>query len=107
MKEHDKLWQKNLAKLLDLHDLKKKIIAHVNNESENLNAITTTIKYIINCEVLGMEEGLQSTCCSHAIFKACQYGTIEKKVCKNFKTIFLLSLPSLIYKSAYYLAKKT
>ncbi len=61
------------------------------DEGTNLNAITTTIKYMMNCEVLGMEESFLSTCFGHAFFKTCQYGIVEKKVCKNLNHIFIKS----------------
>ncbi len=43
---------KNLIKLLDLHDLRKKIITYVKDEGANLNVITTIVKFMMNCEVL-------------------------------------------------------
>jgi hypothetical protein len=46
---------RNLTKLLDQYDLIMKIIAYVKNESANLNAITTLLQYVMNCEVLDME----------------------------------------------------
>jgi hypothetical protein len=62
---------KNITKLLDLHDLKKKIITYVVDKGANLNAITTNVNSMMNCEVSGMEESFQSTCFGHAFFKAC------------------------------------
>ncbi len=46
---------RNLTKLLDQYDLRMKIIAYVKNESANLNTMMTTLKYVMNCEVLDME----------------------------------------------------
>ncbi len=65
---------KKLTKLLDQYDLRKKFIAYVKDEGANLNAITTTLKFVVNCEVLGMEESFQGTCLGHAFSKTCQYG---------------------------------
>jgi len=48
--------------LLDLHDLKKKIITYVVDEGANLNAIIISVNSTMNCEVRGMEESFQSTC---------------------------------------------
>jgi hypothetical protein len=62
---------KNIIKLLDLHDLKKKIITYVVDEGANLNAIIINVNSKMNCEVRGMEESFQSTCFGHAFFKAC------------------------------------
>jgi hypothetical protein len=41
--------------------------------------MTTTLKFVMNFEILGMEESFKGTCFGHAFSKACQYGTIEKK----------------------------
>ncbi len=45
----------------------------------------------MNYEVFGLEESFQSNCFGHAFFKAYQYGTIEKKICKNLKHISIKS----------------
>jgi hypothetical protein len=85
-----------LTKLLYQHDFKKKIVTYVKDEGANLNAMTTTLKYIMNCEILGMEESVESTYFGHAFSKACQYRTIEKKVYKNLKHISIKSVKSNI-----------
>jgi hypothetical protein len=46
---------RNLIKLLDQYDLRKKIVAFVKDEVANLNAMTTTLKYVVDCEILDME----------------------------------------------------
>jgi hypothetical protein len=46
---------RNLTKLLDQYDLRMKIIAYVKNEGANLNAMTTTLKYVVDCEILDMK----------------------------------------------------
>jgi hypothetical protein len=73
---------RNLIELLDQYDLKKKIIAYVKDEGANLNVMTTTLKFVVNCEVLGMEESFQGTCFSHAFSKTYQYGIAKDFFCK-------------------------
>ncbi len=70
---------RNVTKLLDQYDLRKIIIAYVKDEGANLNVMTTTLKFMVNYEILGMEESFQGTCFGHAFSKACQYGTTLKK----------------------------
>jgi hypothetical protein len=41
---------RNLIELLYQYDLRKKIVAYVKDEGENLNAMTTTLKFVVNCE---------------------------------------------------------
>jgi hypothetical protein len=62
---------KNLIKLLDNYALRRKIIAYVKDEGSNLNIMATTLKLIINCDMLGLEENCQGRCFGHAFSKAC------------------------------------
>jgi hypothetical protein len=59
---------RNLKKLLDSYGLSKKIIAYIKDEGENLS-MTTTLKYVVNYEVLGLEESFSGTCFGHAFSK--------------------------------------
>jgi hypothetical protein len=45
--------------------------------------MTCTLKIIIRCDILGLEESYQSICFGHAFSKACQYATTNEKVCKD------------------------
>ncbi len=62
---------RNLTKLLHQYDLRKKIVAYAKDEGANLNAMTIALIFVMNCEVLGMEESFQGTCFGHAFSKAC------------------------------------
>jgi hypothetical protein len=42
-----------------------------------------TLKAIVSCDMLGLQERFQSTCFGHAFFKVYQYPTIDEKVCKD------------------------
>ncbi len=44
----------NLTDLLDKFDLRKKIIANVKDEGCTLNAMTSTLKFVVSCETLGL-----------------------------------------------------
>jgi hypothetical protein len=52
---------RSLTKLLNKYGLRKKIITYVKNEGSNLNAMTITLKAVVNCESLGLEENFQGT----------------------------------------------
>ncbi len=71
--------------MLDQYDLRKKVIEYVKDEGANLNALTVILKSMVDCEVLGMEKSFQGSCFGHLFYKACQYGTTKKKVCKNLR----------------------
>jgi diacylglycerol kinase family enzyme len=59
---------RNLIKLLNQYDLRKKIVAYVKDEGANLNAMTTTLNFVVDCEVLGLEDSFQGICFGHAFF---------------------------------------
>jgi len=43
----------------------------------------TTLKSIVSCDMLGLEENFQGVYIGHAFSKTCQYVTIDEKVCKD------------------------
>jgi hypothetical protein len=51
-----------------------------------------TLKSIISCDMLGLEEFFQGTCFGHAFSKVCQYATTKKKVCKNLQYALIKSV---------------
>jgi hypothetical protein len=76
-----------LKELLDFYGLSKKIIAYVKDGGTNLNFMTTSLKFVVNCEVLRLEENFNGSYFGHASSKTCQYSTIEKRVCKDLKYV--------------------
>jgi len=81
-----------LEELLDSYGLNKKIIAYVKDEGANLNFMTIVLKYVVNCEVLGLEESFNGTCFGHAFFETYYYVIVEEKVCKNLKCVLIKSM---------------
>jgi hypothetical protein len=67
----------------------KTIIAYVKNEGSNLIAIATTLKSIIKCKVLGLDESFQ-TCFGHFFKKKCEYVITNKNL--RFISIKLVQL---------------
>jgi hypothetical protein len=49
------------------------------------------LKFVVNCESFSLEENVQGTCFRHAFSKACQYGVVEEKVCRNLKYVSIKS----------------
>jgi hypothetical protein len=72
---------------LDKYDLRKKIIVYVKDETFNFNAMTIVLKSIVICEYFGIKESFQGTCFGHAFSKACQYGIVKEKNCRNLKYV--------------------
>ncbi len=59
----------NLSELLDSYGLKKKIIAYVKDGGAISNSMTTTLKFVVNCEILGLEESFNGVYFGHAFLK--------------------------------------
>jgi hypothetical protein len=51
--------------------------------------LTNVLKFVVKCEILGLEENFLGTCFGHIFSKACQYATIDDKVCQNLKYVFI------------------
>jgi hypothetical protein len=49
----------NLSNLLDFLGLRKKIITFVKNEGVNLNVMTSAPRFIMNCDILRLEESFK------------------------------------------------
>jgi hypothetical protein len=49
--------------------------------------MTIALKYVVNYELLGLEESYQGSCFEHAFSKACQYGIVDDKVCRRLKHV--------------------
>ncbi len=45
---------KDLIELLGKYNLREKIIAYVKDEGSNLKVMTTTLRSIVNCNILGL-----------------------------------------------------
>jgi hypothetical protein len=51
--------------------------------------MTTSLKSLVSCNVLGLKESFQGTCFDHAFSKVCQYATTYEK---NYKSLRNLSI---------------
>lgn len=69
----------------------EKIGLHVKDEGYNLNIMIIVFKYVVNYELLGLEESYQRSWFENAFSKACQYGIIDDK-CEEGWNMFPLNL---------------
>ncbi len=83
---------RNLITLLDEYGLRKKIVTYIKDEKANLNGMKITLKFVVRCEILGLDENFQKTCFVHAFSKAYQYETTKEKVCKDLKYVSIKDL---------------
>jgi hypothetical protein len=61
----------------------------VKNDGSNLNAMTIVLKFVVNCEILGLDESFRSFYFGHVFSKACQYAITNKKIYRNFKFVLI------------------
>jgi hypothetical protein len=47
--------------------------------------MTIVLKYVVNCDILGLIESFQSSSFNHAFSKACQYSSTNENVYKGFE----------------------
>jgi hypothetical protein len=47
---------RKLIKLLNIYELRKKIVAYVKDEGFNLNIMVVTLKLVVICDVLSLKE---------------------------------------------------
>jgi hypothetical protein len=52
----------------------------------------STLKLVVNCEVLSVKENFHGTCFGHAFSKACQYATMDEKVLKGLKYVSIKTI---------------
>jgi hypothetical protein len=51
-----------------------KILCYVKDEGTNLDAMTTSLKSVISCEVLNLPTPFDGACFGHVMNKVTQYG---------------------------------
>jgi len=56
---------KNLIELLDTYDLKRIIVTSIKDEGFNVNTMIASLKSIVSCDVLGLEENFHGTLVVH------------------------------------------
>jgi hypothetical protein len=61
--------------VLTTYGLNVKILACVNNESNNISTMTFILISIVSCQVLGLKTPSIKSCWGHIMFKCCQYVT--------------------------------
>ncbi len=60
--------------------------------------MTISLKLIVSCDILGLEDSFEGTYFGLAFSTACQYALTNEKVCKGFKYVFVKTTQSDIYK---------
>jgi hypothetical protein len=71
----------------------------VKDEGANLNAMTLTLKFVMDCELFGLEDNFQNICFGHAFFKIMLMWENTKNIFIKFKYVSIKWF-SLVYKSA-------
>ncbi len=83
----------NLTKLLNQYGLRLKNITYVKDEGSNLTTMPTTLKSIVTCEILGLDESFQNTCFGHDFPRHVNMLQLMKRFAKTFN-LFISNLQS-------------
>jgi len=68
--------------------LASKILCYVKDKGPNIGNITTTLKYIISCEILNyLHVSFNGSCFGHAMNKTIQYATNVENISKDLGLI--------------------
>jgi hypothetical protein len=73
----------NLNNLLDFFGLRKKIITFIKDERVNLNAMTSALKSIVSCDILGLKESFNGSCFRHFFPRDAKMGLLKRKFVKT------------------------
>jgi hypothetical protein len=84
--------------LLDENGLRKKIIAYVKDERENLNAMRIAINLWLVVRLWVWKKVFRVIVFAISFFKTCQYVTTEKKVHEIFKCLSIQVIESNLQK---------
>jgi hypothetical protein len=90
----------NLTILLDEYRLKKEILIYVQHEGSNLNIVTFSLKFTMNCKCLGLEENFQGICLGMFFLKLVNMQQ-HMKHCAKISSMFLLILLDHILLTMY------
>ncbi len=55
--------------------------AYVKDEGSNIPTMTSTLAFVVSCEVLGLSTPFVGSCWGHVMFKCYQYAIDDSKVC--------------------------
>jgi hypothetical protein len=69
------------------HGLNTHVFAYVKDEGSNIPTMTSTLTFIVSCEVLGLSTPFVCSCWGHVMFECYQYAIDDSKVCVNFLSI--------------------
>ncbi len=53
--------------------------------------MTITLKFVVKCEIFGLDESFYGSYFGHVFSKPCQYATTDKKICMNLKFVLIKS----------------
>jgi hypothetical protein len=69
------------------HGLNIHVFAYVKPEGNNLDTMTSTLTFVVSCEVVGLSTFFVGSYWGHAMFKCFQYVIDESKVCVGLLSI--------------------
>ncbi len=97
----------NLTKLLDQYGLRSKIITYIKDEGSYLYFVTIVLKFVVKCEVLGLDESFQSFQSFFNVVNIPNSRTKERRgLITYYKTYGIIVLKKHVNANQYVIAKK-
>lgn len=73
--------------MLQPFQLVDKVVAYVKDDSSNLATLVASLSSMVTYRPFGMALPHVGTCFGHAMSKACQYATMNEKVCRGVSKV--------------------
>ncbi len=67
-------------------------IVYIKYEGNNISTMTTTLIFVISCEVFGLVEPFIVSWWGHVMPKCCQYAIDDTKISSDLMSIFIKSV---------------
>jgi hypothetical protein len=80
---------KNLIKLLNNYALRWNFFVYVKDEGSNLNIMNITIKSIVSCDMLGLEESFRALVFGIHFPRLANMLQTQEKVCKDLRYVWI------------------
>ncbi len=90
-----------LQALFQKFDLMLHVVAFVKDEINNFISMAVTMRFIVGCHTLKLQQVYEATCFDHVMSKTCQYATNDDKVVIGLKHVSVKNVQTSLQKKNY------
>ncbi len=73
--------------VLARHELNVHVFTYVKDKGSNLSTMSSSLTFVVSCEVMGLSVPFVGACRDHTMSKCCQYAIDDLKVCDGLTSI--------------------